>query len=571
MKNDAALFSETEVPVEARNEVPAGSLDTVSRARWPVFAVILLGLAIRLLFFNGYQGHDDRSYVTFATILAEQGRVAVEDRSQWIGRIGFWVPVAGAVSIFGLSNFSLTLYPLVCSLGGILLAIKLGTLLFNRETGLVAGVLLAIMPIDVMLSTYVYADLPMAVFVSLTLYLFLRAEHGTGGRQNAFLYLGAGIAAGIAYLHRENAAFLIAPFAIYLLYYRKIRWQYGWILAGGALVLALEVGFWTYHTDDPLYRVHSITEGTSGGDERAEKRGLREADESFLTRWIPRPGRLRRGTPDTHLIEPVLMFTTNQDFGLMYLIGWPIALLSLWRRDRGFVLAMWVVVLALMLAYFPVMYPFTMVRNPRYYMWLSIPMMVLIAAWLRSVRPALGYAVGGLLVLSSLACILIDSSREALAPVRTTINFVQRHDGERVWVSPGYRIAMKVLAGDQELGDLQTHMLTTNFTSNDYKHHQALFPDVQVADSIDAIEEGYVVVAFDEKKADVREQLEQRGERIKQELPTRTGLMGYVVKLARAVGVPRQFVSRLLSGEGKTLEIWQVGSTQMQLDSNEPQ
>jgi hypothetical protein len=560
MKSDANIRTEgADEDLQARTR-PRGRMATLMGTYGTVL-VVLLGLAIRLFFFNGYQGHEDRSYVTFATILAEQGRVAIEEESQWIGRIGFWLPIAASVKLLGLSNAAIALYPLICSLGGIWLAIQIGTLVFNRGTGLIAGILLATMPLDVILSTYAYVDLPAAVFVSLTLYLFLWAEQEEQNSRSRWGYLGAGLAAGVAYLHRENVVFLVAPLAVYLLYYRRFRWNYGWILAGGLLVMALESGFWTYHANDPFYRVNSIVKGESGGQERAEKRGLGNSDESPWTSWIPRPGRLRRGTPSTHLIEPALMFSTEQEFGLIYLIGWPIALVSLWRRDRGFVLAMWITVLTLVLAYFPIMYPFTMVRNARYYAMLSIPMMVLIAAWLKSVRPALAWLVGGLLVLSSLACVFIDSSREALNPVRSTIAFVQEHNGQPVWVSPEYRIAMKVLAGDQGLNELQTHMLTTNTTSMNYKHYRMLFPDAQVANSIEDIREGYVVIAFDEKKAGIREHLEQRGERVKQELPTRTGLMGYVVKLARAVGVPRQFVSRLLSGEGETVEIWRISSS----------
>jgi hypothetical protein len=61
--------------------------------------IALLALAIRLTFFIGYQGRDDRNYLAYAHHVASGQTIASLDvQTQWVGRVGFWLPLAASIS-----------------------------------------------------------------------------------------------------------------------------------------------------------------------------------------------------------------------------------------------------------------------------------------------------------------------------------------------------------------------------------------------------------------------------------------------------------------------------------------
>jgi 4-amino-4-deoxy-L-arabinose transferase-like glycosyltransferase len=92
------------------------------------------------------------------------------------------------------------------------LAYQLGRLLYGRRTGLLAALLMALMPYHVVVSRQVLLDGPMTLFATLTLVLFTRFL--TTGRR-AWLY-AAGAAMGLTFLSKETSIVLLGGIYAFL-------------------------------------------------------------------------------------------------------------------------------------------------------------------------------------------------------------------------------------------------------------------------------------------------------------------------------------------------------------------
>ena len=87
---------------------------TWSRSDWTALAAVLAGATVvRVLFFSGYFGSDDVSSSQIAVSISN-GRWAVGHYLASL-RYGISVPIAIFIKIFGLNEFVVVLWPLVCS------------------------------------------------------------------------------------------------------------------------------------------------------------------------------------------------------------------------------------------------------------------------------------------------------------------------------------------------------------------------------------------------------------------------------------------------------------------------
>jgi len=164
-------------------------------------------------------------------------------------------PTAFFIFIFGLNKYSLALFPLLCSLGSIIVIYKLGSLLFNKKIGLIASFLLSIFPLSVIYSTRSMPDIPMTFFMVLSVFLFLRAELGKNNKNNYILYILSGIFWGMSYLIKEFSIVLILFFVIYFIYKKRIKKHYLLLLLGFLTIFFLELLFFYLKTGYPFYRI----------------------------------------------------------------------------------------------------------------------------------------------------------------------------------------------------------------------------------------------------------------------------------------------------------------------------
>ncbi|TMA54143.1 MAG: hypothetical protein E6J75_14280, partial [Deltaproteobacteria bacterium] len=135
--------------------------------------LVVLAAALRLWCFIGYGRGDDPLYVVIAKRLLDEGSGFFTPATFAYGvnyRLGLYVPVAMSFALLGVNEFSYVLYPLLASLGSIVLVCLIGTALFDAEVGLIAAVLVAVSPFDVAFASTMVIDLASSFLTALAVY-----------------------------------------------------------------------------------------------------------------------------------------------------------------------------------------------------------------------------------------------------------------------------------------------------------------------------------------------------------------------------------------------------------------
>jgi hypothetical protein len=105
--------------------------------RLAVLAIGLAWLCLRILYWNGYYTEDSPGYVTDAISAALRDYHARDNVNGL--NVGTYLPVAIPIALFGKSEIALSLWPLFCSLLGVVSLAGAATILFGRGFGLLAA------------------------------------------------------------------------------------------------------------------------------------------------------------------------------------------------------------------------------------------------------------------------------------------------------------------------------------------------------------------------------------------------------------------------------------------------
>ncbi len=250
-------------------------MDDLSSNRLRLSHLLILALVIRVaLFFGGVRGSDAYAYAQYAYNIAE-GRydVMTADTQAYYGfRYAVLLPTAAAYALFGANDWSSALFPLLASLATLVLVVRLGIAWLDRETALLAGLLHAFFPLDVINATLLGPSSFIPVLSAGAMLAFWQAGRATSaGSTRAMLYLTSGICIGMASQARAVGLLLLGT--IVFMTFGVSGWRarltaLGLVGAGCVLPLALESVYYWYATGDPLYRMtamQSVNEAVSGG------------------------------------------------------------------------------------------------------------------------------------------------------------------------------------------------------------------------------------------------------------------------------------------------------------------
>lgn len=108
----------------------------------------------------------------------------------------YWLQ-AIAIKLFGLKEWALRFFPILCGIMGTLITYLAGRQLFNRATGLLGALILASSPLYFGGAHYANLDLEVAVFISCSLLFFLMAVQTQEKPHKGYLlasYLSASLA-----------------------------------------------------------------------------------------------------------------------------------------------------------------------------------------------------------------------------------------------------------------------------------------------------------------------------------------------------------------------------------------
>lgn len=221
----------------------------MQRTDWVSLAALLaLAITLRILFYTGFFGSDEVTYVETAARIASGDWRA----SNYIGatRYGMNLPVALFVYLFGLSEASANLWPFLCSVGEVAIVFALGYWLWSTRVAVMSAGLLALLPLHVHFAGRMMADPPLAFFLSLSVALLLRATHS----RYSLTFLAAGLAWGGVFWVKESVAFLFFPVFLFLNFFlNRFNGRWLWLFAGMSIAVLANCALMIYVAGNPMH------------------------------------------------------------------------------------------------------------------------------------------------------------------------------------------------------------------------------------------------------------------------------------------------------------------------------
>lgn len=162
----------------------------------PILCVLATALCVRLVIFSGVLGYDSLNYAHWAYDISHGVYPGLSGIEGFSLRMGLIAPVALSYRLFGVSEFTTVLIPLVLSLVGTYYVYLIGTDVASESAGLIGALLWALFPAHVFLSTELYPDAPMAAVVAISFYYLMRGANSSTPRKRTALY-GAGVAIAV--------------------------------------------------------------------------------------------------------------------------------------------------------------------------------------------------------------------------------------------------------------------------------------------------------------------------------------------------------------------------------------
>ncbi len=246
------------VGAEGRQEGPTAS-DLWRHAR-RLAPLLAFALALRVLCFSGFVLGDDPSYARSVREILDGGYPAM-DVNPLAARPVFLGALALGVRAGGWTEAAFVSPVLIASLIGLMAAYGLGLAAAGARAGVIAGLAVAVFPLDVVLSTTVANDVVGGALLACGLMCANappRARHSSSFGNGRALIGGILMAASIA----AKASFLLISIPVLLVTSMleclcgRVKWC-GTTLLGFGLGLSL-FAIWAWHvTGDPLAPIHA--------------------------------------------------------------------------------------------------------------------------------------------------------------------------------------------------------------------------------------------------------------------------------------------------------------------------
>ncbi len=368
----------------------------------PLLPLLVVAGTLRLTFFSGLVASDDTEYAGNAIAMLKGSLVF--SKSMTSMRIALNAAAAATFALFGTSECTLGLPALVSSLLTLVIVYLISFMLSGRVAAVVAGLLYALCPLNILNASVLLPELPLGFFVALGVLLFLIGLRAVASRAAIAWTLGSGLSIGIGYLAKEPAALIMAAFALMSLTSLARGDRAWWVsslpLVGFAAVFAVETAAYWVSTGEILHRFRGIAAHEVAGALNTEhKRRL----QSF---WLyPRS----------------MFFVVNQVGFLYYLLaaGAALAIVKRWRTPCLIVLWLLLPLLYLEFGSTSLTSYNALPKQPRYLEAVTAPAVILIGLW-----TAASLRTPGLLqrrlVYVALGCYVVS------APLFTAVSFIDQ-------------------------------------------------------------------------------------------------------------------------------------------------
>jgi hypothetical protein len=204
-------------PHETRiSEAPSRPAGKAARLSGGDFAIAVglmaVGAALRLLWRSGFGLGDDPQWLGFLRHVDATGIVPFNDNVAY--RFTWWLPTLVACRLLGFTEGALIGPVLAVATLGIGLVYVFGTVLAGRPAGLIAALLLIVLPLDFAWSTMMTNDVFVSFFCALSLVCALGAIDESDESRKGWLWGGSALSLWLATHAKLNAVLLIPVVAL---------------------------------------------------------------------------------------------------------------------------------------------------------------------------------------------------------------------------------------------------------------------------------------------------------------------------------------------------------------------
>jgi len=398
----------------------------VLRPHWPLLPLLLLAAGLRLVFFTGLLASDDTAYASNAIALHD-GSFSLGDMTTM--RVALNAAAAVSFALLGMSEFSLGVPALIASLLTLPVVYAIAHLLGGRNAAVIAGLLYALSPLNILNSSSLLPEVPMGFCVALAFLLFLLGFRTSAVGKAFALGLLSGAAIGLGYLVKEPAALVVGAFAlgglIKLAQGDRSAWLYALPVCGFAAIFAAETAVHFALTGELLHRFRGIALYQGEAVLRSEQ------ERRLQSFWL----------------YPRNMFLVLNQVGLLFYLLVSVGVIALLRRwQTPLLVVLWLLIPFLYLefgstsltSYNP------LPKQPRYLDPLTAPATILLGLWLtqylrsRNARAAgLAWGLLGLYAITSPAFTAISfiDRQASIQPIRVLGNFLAQSQLEPVFAT----------------------------------------------------------------------------------------------------------------------------------------
>lgn len=172
-----------------------------------IFIILLFALALRLIYFFGILEGDDVEYVDRAYYISQNGLAGLKELDELPGsnRPGQYLPTALIFRLFGVSELSTALFPLLASLITCYLIYRIGRLLISEEAGLLSALLWAVFPLNIFLATQLDPEGPLTMATTGAMYSLMISTTKKKPLERIGCYFLGLLLIGWAYLIKQSA------------------------------------------------------------------------------------------------------------------------------------------------------------------------------------------------------------------------------------------------------------------------------------------------------------------------------------------------------------------------------
>jgi len=174
-----------------------------------VSAILLAGLALRLMLFGGDGLGDDANYFYSFKKLYD-GIIDIEGDLYHL-RFSYWIPQLIIWKFLGINEVTFVLPVLLSSLGCIYVTYLIGKTLFTPTVGLIAACLMAVNPFEVLNATLISTDVNLSLFILLSVYFFLAGQQ----RERQVYYFLSALFAFFSFVNKPQGIYAFIPILIF--------------------------------------------------------------------------------------------------------------------------------------------------------------------------------------------------------------------------------------------------------------------------------------------------------------------------------------------------------------------